>query len=140
MSEFIRLAGPLLGRALLSAIFIIAGITKITGFEHTAAYMDSKGLPMTGLLLILTILIELGGGLMILIGWQARWAAISIFLFLIPVTLIFHPYWLFTGQEATHQFHSFFKNLAIMGGLVYIATYGSGPLSLDPGDRGTGRG
>ncbi len=68
---------------------------------------------------------------------QARWAALAILLFLIPVTLIFHPYWTFEGQEARHQFHSFFKNLAIMGGMAYILAYGSGPLSLgkDPCEK-----
>jgi len=122
--------GPLLGRSCLAIIFIIAGFNKLTGFEATAGYMASKGLPLVNLLLVLSIIIELGGGLLILVGWQARWAATAIFLFLIPVTLVFHPFWAFEGQEATHQFHSFFKNLAIMGGMAYIMVFGSGPLSI----------
>jgi putative oxidoreductase len=130
MCALLKQYGPLLGRILLSGIFIIAGFTKITGFEQTAGYMANKGLPMAEVLLILTIIIELGGGFMILVGWQARWAALAIFLFIIPVTIIFHPFWSFEGQEATHQFHSFFKNLAIMGGMAYIMAFGSGPLSL----------
>ncbi len=130
MCSLLKQYGPLLGRILLSVIFIIAGINKITGFEGTAGYMASKGLPMTEVLLVLTILIELGGGLMILLGWQARWGATAIFLFIIPVTLIFHPFWTFEGQEAMHQFHSFFKNLAIMGGMIFIMVFGSGPLSI----------
>lgn len=117
--------GPLLGRILLSIIFIIAGIKKIFGFTATAGYMASKGLPMTEVLLVLTILIEVGGGLMVLIGWKARWAATAIFLFLIPVTVVFHPVW-----SDPEQFNSFFKNLAIMGGMMYIMVYGSGPLSI----------
>ena len=86
MCSLLKQYGPLLGRILLSVIFIIAGINKITGFEGTAGYMASKGLPMVEVLLVLTILIELGGGLMILLGWQARWGATAIFLFIIPVT------------------------------------------------------
>lgn len=117
--------GPLAGRILLSVIFIIAGWKKLTGFEGTLGYMASKGLPFTELLLVLTIIIELGGGLLILLGWQARWAALAIFLFLIPVSIIFHPFW-----ADPEQFNSFFKNLAIMGGMAYIVSYGSGPLSL----------
>ena len=120
----------LLGRFCLAIIFIIAGIKKIFGFAGPAGYMASKGLPMVEVLLVLTIIIELGGGLMILLGWQARWAATVIFLFLIPVTIIFHPYWAIEGQEAGHHFNSFFKNLAIMGGMIYIMVYGSGPCSL----------
>ena len=125
MCKLLQQYGPLIGRILLSVIFIIAGAKKIFGFAGTAGYMASKGLPMTEVLLVLTIIIEFGGGLMILLGWQARWAATAIFLFLIPVTLIFHPAW----ADAA-EFNAFFKNLAIMGGMIYIMVHGSGPLSL----------
>lgn len=116
--------GPLLARVLLAHIFILSGFGKITGFAGTAGYIASKGLPMADVLTVLTILIELGGGLLILVGWQARWAAMAIFLFIIPVTLIFHPFWV-QGESI-----SFMKNLAIMGGMLMIVAYGSGPYSL----------
>ena len=125
MCQLLKLYGPLVGRSLLAIIFIIAGYNKMTGFEETAGYMASKGLPFTEGLLVLTIIIELGGGLLILVGLQARWAATAIFLFLIPVTVIFHPVWVDSGQ-----FNSFFKNLAIMGGMIYIMVFGPGPYSL----------
>lgn len=130
MCKLLQQYGPLLGRILLSLIFILAGYGKIGGFEGTSGYMASKGLPFTDILLVLTIIIELGGGLLILVGWQARWAATAIFLFLIPVTLIFHPFWALEGQIATDEYHAFMKNLAIMGGMLYIMTFGSGPFSL----------
>lgn len=123
--QFVAKFGPLVGRVLLAIIFIIAGWNKLTGFEGTAGYMASKGLPFTEVLLVLTILIELGGGLLLLLGWQARWAALAIFLFLIPVSVIFHPFW-----ANPEEFHSFFKNLAIMGGMAYVVSHGPGPLSL----------
>ena len=116
--------GPLLARVMLAHIFILSGFGKITGFAGTAGYIASKGLPMAEVLTVLTILIELGGGLLILVGWQARWAATAIFLFIIPVTLIFHPFWV-QGETI-----SFMKNLAIMGGMMMIIAYGSGPYSL----------
>lgn len=125
MCKLLQRFGPLAGRILLSAIFVISGIKKISGFATTAGYMASKGLPMVDLLLVLTIIIELGGGLMILLGWRARWAATAIFLFLIPVSVVFHPVW-----ADPSQFNSFFKNLAIMGGMMYIMVYGSGPCSI----------
>ncbi len=124
MCKLLKQFGPLIGRSLLSVIFIIAGFKKIIGFAGTAGYMASKGLPMVEVLLVLTIIIELGGGIMILLGWQARWAATAIFFFLIPVTIVFHPFWV------EGQFNAFFKNLAIMGGMVYIMVYGSGPMSM----------
>lgn len=116
--------GPLLARVLLAHIFIVAGFGKIAGFAGTAGYIASKGLPMAEVLTVLTILIELGGGLLILVGWQARWAATAIFFFIIPVTFIFHPFWV-QGESI-----SFMKNLAIMGGMLMIVAYGSGPYSL----------
>ena len=124
MCKLLKQYGPLVGRILLSVIFIIAGFKKIIGFSGTAGYMASKGLPMVDVLLVLTIIIELGGGLMILLGWQARYAATAIFLFIIPVTFVFHPFWV------EEQMNAFMKNLAIMGGMMYIMVYGSGPLSL----------
>lgn len=117
--------GPLAGRILLALIFILAGYGKIKGWDGTLGYMTSKGLPMPEVLLALTILVELGGGLLLLVGFQARWAALAIFLFLIPVTLIFHPFW-----ADPDQYNAFMKNLAIMGGMLYVMTYGSGPYSL----------
>lgn len=125
MCQLLRQYGPLAGRSLLALIFILAGFHKLTGFGETAGIMAGKGIPFPEFLLVPTILIELGGGLMILSGFRARWAAAAIVLFLIPVTAIFHPVWSDPGQ-----FNSFFKNLAIMGGMLYIVVFGSGPIGL----------
>jgi len=130
---------PLIGRLLLANIFIISGFQKISGFTGVATYMDMKGIPMSEVLLVLTIIIELGGGLCILLGWQARWAALAIFLFLIPVSLIFHPYWAYADDEMRAQFIQFHKNLAIMGGMLYVVAFGSGPLSVDKSFIGSGQ-
>ena len=124
----------LLGRLLLAAIFLVSGYGKIGGFEATAGYMASKGLPMVQVLLALTILVELGGGLMLALGYRARLAALALFLFLIPVTLVFHNYWAAPAAEAKMQMIMFMKNLAIMGGMLYIAAYGPGRYSLCKND------
>ncbi len=126
--------GPLLGRLLLANIFIVSGFKKIAGFAGTAGYMASK-MPaldpaVINVLLVLTILVEAGGGLMILLGWQARWAAFAIFLWMIPVTIVFHAYWGLPPEAMQMQFIQFHKNLAIMGGMLYIMAFGAGPYSL----------
>ena len=95
-----------------------------------AAFLLSRGLSMVKILLVFAIIVELGGALLILVGWQARWAATALFFFVILVTLIFHPFWSFEGQEAMQNFRDFFKNAAILGGLMYVMVHGSGPLSL----------
>ncbi|HTT07245.1 MAG TPA: DoxX family protein [Gammaproteobacteria bacterium] len=107
------------GRLLLAAIFIIAGYGKLTHFSATAEMMVGKGLPMANVLLVLTIIIELGGGLLLATGWYARQAALAIFLFIIPVTYVFHPFWSDPGQQIM-----FLKNLAIMGGMAQVVAYG----------------
>jgi putative oxidoreductase len=118
--------GLLAGRLLLAYLFIVAGYGKVVGFAGTAKYMASKGMPMVEVLLVGTIIIELVGGLMLAVGWKARWAAWAFFLFIIPTTIIFHPVWADAGQMI--QFN---KNLAIMGGMLYVAFMGPGRLSLD---------
>ena len=132
--KWIKQYGPLLGRLLLSNLFIVAGFKKITGFAGTAGYMAAK-MPsldpnLIKIMLVLTIAIELGGGLMILIGWQARWVATIIFLWMIPVTYLFHAYWGLPPDQMQMQFIQFQKNLAIMGALLLIVAQGTGPYSL----------
>ncbi len=92
----------------------------------TENYIAAAGIPAAGVLSVLVIMIEIFGGLSILLGFKAKWGAIALFIFLIPVTLIFHT-------EFTDQIQSIMllKNLAMMGGLLMVANYGSGPYSLD---------
>jgi len=123
--------GPLVGRVLLALIFIIAGFGKITGFEGTVGYMQAYNVPMTQVLAVLAIIVELGGGLMIAVGWKARWAAAAIFIFVLIASFIFHAFWAVPADQAQLQNIMFMKNLAIMGGTLYIIVYGSGPFSVD---------
>jgi putative oxidoreductase len=117
---------PLAARILMSTIFIMAAINKSMDLLGSEQYMAAYGIPAPGVLLVLSILIEIFGGLSILLGFKAKWGAIALFVFLIPTTLIFHT-------EFTDQIQSIMllKNLAIMGGLLMVANYGSGSYSLD---------
>lgn len=110
---------------------MLSGFGKIGSFARTAGYMASYGMPMVEVLLVGAILIELVGGLMLAVGWKARWAAWAIFLFLIPTTLIFHAFWASPEAQVMMQTIQFNKNLAIMGGMLYVAFCGPGRLSLD---------
>ncbi len=131
MNTNLQNAVALVGRILLALIFIISGYGKIGGYAGTAGYMASKGMPMIGVLLPLTILVELGGGLLVAIGWKARWAAALIFLFLIPVTLVFHNPAGLAPAEAQQQMINLLKNLSIMGGMLGLFAFGPGGYSLD---------
>ena len=131
MNSKVQDSAALAGRILLALIFIISGYGKITGYAGTAGYMASKGIPLVGILLPLTILIELGGGLLIAIGWKARWAAAVIFLFVIPVTLVFHNPAGLAPAEAQQQMINLLKNVSIMGGMLGLFAFGPGGFSLD---------
>ena len=121
----------LAGRTLLALIFIVSGFGKITGFAGTAGYMASKGMPMAEVLLVGAIAVEFLGGLMLLLGWKARWAALAIFIFIVPATLIFHNPAGLTGQDAQNQMIQVMKNLSIMGGMLMVFAFGPGAWSLD---------
>jgi len=123
-------SGPLVGRILIALIFVLSGFGKISGFEGTVGYIASKGLPLPQLAAIGAILVELGGGLMLVLGWKARWAAAAMFVFTALAALIFHNFWAVPPAEAQNQMIHFMKNISMMGGLLYVMVYGSGPLSL----------
>jgi putative oxidoreductase len=129
MQNTINQFGPLTGRILLSLIFLLSGINKIGGFAGTAGYMASKGLPMAEVLLAITIVIEIGASLMIIAGYKARLGAAALFLWMIPVTFIFHNFWAVPADQQQIQQIMFMKNLGLMGGMLYIMAFGSGPMS-----------
>jgi len=118
----------LAGRIGLGLLFVVSGFGKVTGFAGTAGYMASKGMPMAEVLLVGAIAVELVGGLMLLAGFKARWAALAIAAFLVPTTLIFHGP---VGPEAQAQMTQFLKNLSILGGMLYVAAFGPGAWSVD---------
>lgn len=123
---------PLLARIFLSAIFIQSGIGKILDPAGTQDTMTGKGIPLAGILLIPTIIVLVAGGLSVLLGFKARYGALALIGFLIPATLIFH-----TDFSNRIQEIMFFKNLGLIGGLLMIAAYGAGPLSIDENLRQT---
>lgn len=118
--------GPaLLGaRALLAAIFILSGYNKIVGYAGTQQYMAANGVP--DILLPLVILVELGGGLLILVGFQTRLAAILLAGFTLVAAVLFHSKF---GDR--NQMIHFMKNLAIAGGFLSLYAAGPGPFSID---------
>ena len=123
----------LIGRILLAAIFVQSGWSKITGFAGTAGYIASQGLPFAEVLTALTILIELGGGLLIVIGWKTRWAALAMIVFLIVITPIFHGYWSAPADQVMSQYINFWKNVSILGGMFMLYAAGPGRWSADKG-------
>ncbi len=117
-------SATLIGRILLGHIFLLAGIGKIGGYAGTQGYMEAMGVP--GMLLPLVILLEIGGGLALIAGFQARITASLLAGFSIISAIIFHA-------DFADQTHSimFMKNFAIAGGLLFVTAFGAGAWSVD---------
>lgn len=131
MSHTIQHALSLTGRLMLALLFIPAGISKMTDFAGTVGYIASAGLPMPQLGAVLAIIVEVGAGLMIALGWKTRWAALALALFTLAASVFFHDYWAKPADQAGMQQLMFYKNLAVAGGLLLLGAFGPGWLSLD---------
>ena len=130
---FEKLQNPLslLGRVLIALMFIPAGFGKIAGFAGTAGYIASKGLPLPELGVVLAIAVELGGGLALLAGFGTRLVALALAVFTLAASVIFHNYWGVPAEQVMTQTLMFYKNIAIIGGLLTLAAHGAGAWSLD---------
>src|SRR5437899_1216995 len=121
----------LVGRVLLAALFVISGYGKIGGFAATAGAMAGKGLPFAEVLLVLTIIVELGGGLALIVGWKTRWVAAAVIAFTVVATLVFHNFWAVPPEQMMMQKIQFLKNLPIIGGLALLIAFGPGRYAVD---------
>lgn len=115
-----------LGRVFMAFLFIMAGISKATNPEGTIGYISSAGLPLPELGYAIALAAELGGGLLILVGYQTRLVAFGMALFTIATAVFFHNN--FADQT---QMISFMKNFAIAGGFLVLGAHGAGALSID---------
>ena len=119
------------GRALLSAVFLVAGVRKIMIWGPQVAYFTKLGFPMPEVMTVLAIAIELGAGLALLVGWRTKQAAWLLALFVLIATFMAHRFWEFDAPQYANQMNHFLKNLAIIGGLAFVASFGPGRAALD---------
>jgi putative oxidoreductase len=119
---------PLVGRILLTLLFLVAGYNKLMNVAGTAGYFGKLGLPMPDVTVWLVIAIELVGGLLILIGWKTRLVAWIMAIFTVATAVIGHKFWVDPSQAT-----QFLKNLAIAGGFIMLAFAGPGRISADKG-------
>lgn len=117
---------PLVGRILLAAIFLISGTGKIAAPVATAGYIAAMGLPLPALGVLLAIVVEMGGGLLLVFGYQTRLIALLLAAFSIVTGLVFHN----TIGDQNQMIH-LLKNFAMAGGLLQLAAFGAGAFSID---------
>lgn len=115
-----------IGRSFLAALFLLSGVSKLTTAETTIHYIETAGLPFASFLYVMTLIVEIGGGLLLLVGYQARMVAAILSLFTIAAAFFFHLN--FSDQN---QLVHFIKNIAIAGGLIQIVCFGAGKGSID---------
>jgi putative oxidoreductase len=121
----------LIARVMIALLYIPAGWGKIAGFSGTAGYIALKGLPMPQVLAAGTIAVEVGAGLLLLIGLFTRWSALALAVFTLLASLFFHNYWAMPADQQMMQSLMFWKNIAITGGLLAIVAFGAGAFSVD---------
>ncbi|MDB5879913.1 MAG: DoxX family protein [Variovorax sp.] len=121
----------LVGRILIAYLFIPAGFGKLMGFAGTVGYITSAGLPLPQVAAAIAILVELGLGIALLLGFKTRIVAIVLAIFTVATALFFHKYWSAPDAMKMMQTINFNKNIAIAGGLLAFAAFGPGRLSVD---------
>jgi putative oxidoreductase len=121
----------LAGRLLIAALFLPAGIGKITGFAGTVGYIASVGLPLPAVGAVLAIAVEVIGSLALIIGFATRPAALIMAAFTLVASFFFHAYWAVPAEQQFVTQLLFFKNIAVVGGLLTLAAWGAGAWSFD---------
>jgi putative oxidoreductase len=116
----------LVGRLFYSSLYILYGYFKLTGYTGTVGYMAKQGLPAPELFAALAVIIELGGGLLMLIGYQTRLVALGLAIYVFVAAFIAHAHF-GDGNQMSH----FFKNMAIIGGSLAFVAFGAGAYSVD---------
>lgn len=121
----------LVGRILMALLFFIIGIQKLMGYAGTVAYFAKWGFPVPEATAVVAIIFELGGGLLLIIGWKTRWVAWLLALYVVIAAAVAHRFWTYEAAQALNQTYHFYKNVSIIGGLLYIAAIGPGRYSVD---------
>jgi len=121
----------LIGRILIAALFLNAGLRKVFTYAATVGYFTKLGFPMPEAMAIIAPIIEVGGALLLIAGWKSRYAAWLLALFVVIASFAAHRFWTFDATQYANQMNHFMKNVAIIGGLLFVAACGPGRLSVD---------
>lgn len=124
-------AVPLLGRLAIASLFIVAGLRKALTYAGTVGYFTKLGLPAPEVAVLLAIVVELGAAALLIAGWKTRWMAWLLVIFTAVATAYAHRFWEFEAAQYGNQLNHFLKNLAIIGGLFFVAAFGPGPMSVE---------
>ena len=114
-----------------AVVFLVAGYGKLVAFAGTSGYLAKLGFPAPDVMTALAIAVELGGALLLVAGWRTRWAAWALILFVAVATFAAHRFWEVDASQYRNQMNHFLKNLALIGGLLFVVAFGPGAMSAD---------
>jgi putative oxidoreductase len=118
-------------RILIAAVFLVAGVRKLLGYAATVGYFTKLGFPAPEVVAAIAIAIEIGGAALLIAGWRTRAAAWILVAFVAVATAMAHRFWEFDAAQQANQLNHFLKNLAVIGGLMFVASFGPGRMSID---------
>ena len=122
---------PLIARLGLGGLFVLFGVRSILGFAGSVGYFSELGFPAPEAMVAIAIIVQVIAGVLLIIGWQTRSAAWLLVLYVLIATFMAHRYWQYDAAQYAIQMQQFFKNLAIIGGLMMLGAFGPGSISID---------
>ena len=121
----------LIGRLLIAALFLPAGLAKLAGFDGTVGYIESVGFPLPAVAATVALAVEILGSVALILGFQTRVTASVLAVFTMVASIFFHAFWAAAPEQAFVQQLLFFKNIGVIGGLLVLVSSGAGAWSLD---------
>ena len=128
----------LIGRSLLGLLFLVAGIRQLMFYAGSVGYFGRLGFPLPEATAWLSIVLHVSGGVFLIIGWKTRWTSWLLLVMVVIATAMAHRFWEYDAAQYANQLNHFLKNLAIVGGLLYVIAFGPGAKSVDARRAGFG--
>jgi putative oxidoreductase len=128
----------LIGRVLVGSMFLVAGIRHYMFYAGSVGYFTKLGFPAPEAMVWLSIIIHIVGGILLIVGWKTQWASWVLLALVVIATAMAHRFWQFDAAQYGNQLNHFLKNLAIIGGLLYVVGFGAGAMSVDGRKRSSG--
>jgi putative oxidoreductase len=121
----------LIGRILIGSLFLVEGIRQVMSNAGSVVYFNKLGFPAPETMVWLSIIIHIAGGILLIVGWKTKWVSWLLLALVVIATAMAHRFWQFESAQYGNQLDHFLKNLAIIGGLLYVITLGAGAMSVD---------
>jgi putative oxidoreductase len=121
----------MIGRSLVGLLFLVAGIRQLMFYAGSVGYFGKLGFPLPEATAWLSIVLHVAGGIFLIIGWKTRWTSWVLLAMVVIATAMAHRFWEYDPAQYANQLNHFLKNLAIVGGLLYVIAFGPGGMSAD---------